>query len=207
MKKSLLSLLLLAALPAHAQQRGELELLMERITPELQTVMAQAGGALGELSREVQLLVGDTDTLFAGREMSGSRVVKGAPYCADAVNENVQTLADGNRIVKKSTTRWCRDSEGRTRQETERGERKVVYLRDPVAGKNWSLDLQNKSAVQIGSSRLGMDSIDSSAWREYGERMREWARGLSERIKSSTADKTGSAKATADPVVITESVT
>jgi hypothetical protein len=208
MRQPLLILLLIAALPAHAQQNGGPETLAERLLPELQTMVTQAGGAINDLSREVRGLMGDADTLFAGREMSGSRVVKGAPYCADAVNESVQTLADGNRIVKKSTTRWCRDSEGRTRQETERGERKVVYVRDPVAGKNWSLDPQNKTATQMGGV-FGIDGaagpIDSSAWREYAERMREWARGLSERIKSGVSDKSGSNKATADPVVITES--
>ena len=41
----------------------------------------------------------------------------GAPYSATVVNESVQTLADGNRIVQKTTGTTARDSEGRTRND------------------------------------------------------------------------------------------
>jgi hypothetical protein len=44
-----------------------------------------------------------------------TRVTRGAPYTADAVTEFVQVLHDGNRIVRRTTTRLVRDSEGRTR--------------------------------------------------------------------------------------------
>ena len=55
---------------------------------------------------------------FVSREIDiQSGLVKGAPYSADAVTETVQTLADGNRIVSKSTSTRYRDKEGRTRQE------------------------------------------------------------------------------------------
>src|SRR5207237_7712947 len=46
-----------------------------------------------------------------------NRVVKGAPYSADAVTETVQTLGDGNRIARKNTAKVYRDSDGRTRYE------------------------------------------------------------------------------------------
>jgi len=39
------------------------------------------------------------------------------PYKADAVTEITQSLADGNRIVRKTTSAVSRDSEGRTRRE------------------------------------------------------------------------------------------
>jgi hypothetical protein len=45
------------------------------------------------------------------------KVVKGAPYSADAVTETVQTLGDGNRIVRNSSSKIYRDGAGRTRRE------------------------------------------------------------------------------------------
>lgn len=43
--------------------------------------------------------------------------MKGAPFSAEAVNESVQTLADGNRIVRKWTSRMYRNSAGQFRRE------------------------------------------------------------------------------------------
>ena len=43
--------------------------------------------------------------------------VTGAPYSAEAVTEMVQTLADGNRIVRESKAQIARDGKGRTRRE------------------------------------------------------------------------------------------
>jgi hypothetical protein len=47
-----------------------------------------------------------------------SNPVINAPFSAEAVNESITVLADGNRIVKGSTTKIYRDSEGKTRRET-----------------------------------------------------------------------------------------
>lgn len=70
-----------------------------------------------------------------------SRIVTGAPYSAEAVTETSQTLADGNRIARKSVTRIYRDSEGRTRRETvgANGEVSTVVISDPVAESQWVL--------------------------------------------------------------------
>jgi hypothetical protein len=46
-----------------------------------------------------------------------NRGVKNAPFSADATNESVQILPDGNRIVRSSTSKMYRNSEGRFRQE------------------------------------------------------------------------------------------
>ncbi|MFZ1700178.1 MAG: hypothetical protein WBO10_09985 [Pyrinomonadaceae bacterium] len=43
--------------------------------------------------------------------------VKNSPFTADEVNESVQTLADGNRIVRSSTGKIYRNSEGRVRRD------------------------------------------------------------------------------------------
>src|SRR5438034_6868711 len=92
---------------------------------------------------DVQLMGGPMrhDILFmAGAQLEQEGVVQGAPYCADAVHETVQVLADGNRIVQRQTSRQCRDGQGRTRQEIGTpGGRVNVYLRDPVAHEAWLL--------------------------------------------------------------------
>jgi hypothetical protein len=76
-------------------------------------------------------------------------VTKGAPYSADATNESVQTLADGNRIATRSTTKVYRDSEGRTRTEqTEPNGTQVVSISDPVSGTTYMLYPQTHTAYQ-----------------------------------------------------------
>jgi hypothetical protein len=46
---------------------------------------------------------------------------KGVPFSAEEVNDSVQTLADGNRIVRSSTGKIYRNSEGRVRREMSGG--------------------------------------------------------------------------------------
>lgn len=121
---------------------------------------------------------------FVQLELDRESVVKGAPYCADAVHETVQTLMDGNRIVRQQKSRLCRDGEGRTRQEVERGGRTRVYLRDPVAQQAWVLDPQRKSAMSLRlPGHWGMGKEDNDRWRDYAQRMREWSREFSERMR------------------------
>ena len=82
-----------------------------------------------------------------------SRITKNAPYSAEAVTESVQALADGNRIVTKSTTRIFRDSEGRTRREqlNPAGTDVVtINISDPVAGTTYVLDPATHMAFRNG---------------------------------------------------------
>lgn len=173
-------LLLAAALPATADAEFD----------AADVLIAQAQGGIERMTipaddRLARMPMGDGDA---------SRVVKGAPYCAEAVHETVQWLPDGagaapNRIVRQTSTLLCRDGEGRTRQELQRGNRRVVYLRDPVARESWMLDPERKSAWRTDSR----GTPDSAAWRDYAERMREWARGVAERARSgSHASQMGS---------------
>ena len=133
--------------------------------------------------------LGDETLGWVSREFRQERVVKGAPYCADAVHETVQPLADGNRIVQRQTTRLCRDGEGRTRQEVSaRDGRRTVYIRDPIAKENWVLDPDRKTArsgtrIAIGPGGAEEFHFDTGAWRDYSERMREWARQMADRAK------------------------
>jgi len=63
-------------------------------------------------------MIGSSDVFeYARTETGGPAVVKGAPYTAEAVTENTQTLADGNRIVHKEQTTLARDKDGRTRRD------------------------------------------------------------------------------------------
>jgi len=56
-------------------------------------------------------------------------LVKNAPYAAEAVTESTQKLFDGNQIVRKTSTKQYRDSEGRERREESMG---AVLITDPV---------------------------------------------------------------------------
>src|ERR1051326_1645363 len=54
---------------------------------------------------------------FVSGQLISGPPVKGAPYSAEAVNESIQTLADGNRIVQRSSSMQYRDNDGRERRE------------------------------------------------------------------------------------------
>jgi hypothetical protein len=106
------------------------------------------------------IIPGEREAYFVGTEMSFSgKLVKGAPYSAEAVTEHVQMLADGNRIVRRSAAAVYRDSEGRTRHEqTLRSvgpyavagdPPQMIFINDPVAGFNYILNPRDRSARKI----------------------------------------------------------
>ncbi|MFN0120624.1 MAG: hypothetical protein ACKV2V_08990 [Blastocatellia bacterium] len=108
---------------------------------------------------------GDHTFEFLTTEMSFSnKVVKGAPYSGEIVNETIQTLADGNRIVRKTSSPVYRDGEGRTRREhsfaavgpwASQGEApKTIFINDPVGGVNFTLNPRDKSATKIQMPNL-----------------------------------------------------
>jgi hypothetical protein len=82
------------------------------------------------------------------------RTVTGAPYSAVEVRTEQQVLSGGNTIQRQTQTTINRDSQGRTRVETEitlPGQTPVkrISIHDPVAGVVHELDPQNKSARSI----------------------------------------------------------
>jgi hypothetical protein len=104
-------------------------------------------------------------SVFVASEVGfGGKVVKGAPYSAQSITESVQTLADGNRIVRKMTASVYRDSEGRTRQDQSVGNigpyavagepRQMVFINDPVSGTNYILDARDKTARKMSFPRV-----------------------------------------------------
>ena len=98
------------------------------------------------------------------REAFEGKVVKGAPYKAEAVTEITQSLADGNRIVRKTTSAVSRDSEGRTRREANlaalgplapHDAPRLVFIQDPVAGTSYVLEPDNRTARKLSLPRSG----------------------------------------------------
>lgn len=119
---------------------------------------------------------------FAGPLMfAHGRTVKNAPYSAEVISEQTNTLADGNQIANKSSSMSYRDSAGRTRQEMRNagGATRIVTIRDAVAGTTLILRPDTKTATRIGSP----DEIARMA----GERARaagEVARAAGERARA-----------------------
>ncbi|HYO91768.1 MAG TPA: hypothetical protein VEQ40_09035 [Pyrinomonadaceae bacterium] len=102
---------------------------------------------------------GDT-FVFVSTEMSfGSKLVKNAPYSAQAVTETTQTLADGNRIVRKNSSSIYRDSEGRTRHDQSLGSigpwaaagepKQTSFINDPVGRVHYVLDPRSRIARKM----------------------------------------------------------
>ena len=106
----------------------------------------------------------DGNFLFIASEGFEGKLVKGAPYSAEAVTEHVQTLADGNRIVNKFSSTVYRDSEGRTRREqtlkglgvlgTGQEPMQTIFINDPVAGVTYSLNSRSRTAVKSTPFKL-----------------------------------------------------
>jgi hypothetical protein len=116
---------------------------------------------------------GDDTVIFVSSEMSfDGKVVKGAPYAAQAITETTRTLSDGNRIKSKSTASVYRDSEGRTRRDQELGAvgpwamsgdpQQTVFINDPVAGVNYVLDPRTHIARKMPPLRIGFAPGESS---------------------------------------------
>ena len=124
----------------------------------------QAAGAPGEMMT--------TRTMAIGAFAKPTAPVTGAPYSATITNEFVQTLADGNRIVNNSSGTVARDSQGRTRQDAPVPEignvsaanaPHIVFIQDPVAQVNYTLNLTDKTAQKIPESGPAMPGMGFSA--------------------------------------------
>ncbi|MBD0326029.1 MAG: hypothetical protein ICV68_06350 [Pyrinomonadaceae bacterium] len=98
--------------------------------------------------------------VFVSTEMSfGHKIVKNAPYSAQATTETTQILADGNRIVRKNTANVYRDSEGRTRHDQSlssigpwaaAGEpQQTSFIGDPVSRVHYILEPRTRIARKL----------------------------------------------------------
>ncbi len=136
----------------------------------------QDAGLPEKLSPDVAILVRPDNESAEGQEARQKvtleiaartlEVVKGKPYSADTTTETVQILADGNRIVHRTVSKFYRDSDGRTRREQTFGNvdpehpsphEVKVFVDDPVSGLAFVLDPASKSADKVHRSRQFLD--------------------------------------------------
>ena len=121
---------------------------------------------------------------FFSAEMAGAgEVVTAAPYTATATTESTQVLADGNRIVNKTSSFVARDSQGRTRRETDLrrigtmqvDSPKMVFINDPTTHTQYIFTPGGGEATKVirseGNWKEGSQIIDLRATRE--RRMKE----------------------------------
>jgi hypothetical protein len=141
-----------AILPAAAQPvRREAQIRHERVQDV--TISREAAGSP---ERHVVAFppAAAAEMEFLSHEfLSPGQSVKGAPYSAEAVTESIETLADGNRIVRKVSASVARDSEGRSRRDMIVGggaqagaNPAFTFIHDPVAGVSYTLDHTAKVA-------------------------------------------------------------
>jgi hypothetical protein len=123
---------------------------------------AQADQVKRQIEETLHTLTAQASTFtFVGGQMFNGTPVKGQPYSAEAVNETTQVLADGNKIVNRSSTMMFRDNEGRERREetigkiggwTSGGEpEKAVFISDPVAKMSYTLHTKDRTAEKIAA--------------------------------------------------------
>lgn len=186
-----------------------------------QTPQGTAEGVVIKQTRMVQGPEGappaPNDFIFIASESFGGKVVKGAPYSAEAVTESVQVLGDGNRIVHKFSSTIYRDTEGRTRREqtlkglgvlgTGNEPLQTIFINDPVAGVTYSLNsrthIAHKSApfsVEF-SPKLGVVGADGEG-RRFEFRVAQGGSGGHSRVMMTSP--LGAAPAPADRVALTE---
>jgi hypothetical protein len=69
------------------------------------------------------------------------KVVTGKPFSATEERHSLQILGDGTRIESKTSDKFYRDDQGRTRTEREDG---TVMIDDPVSGTGFEINGNNK---------------------------------------------------------------
>ena len=108
--------------------------------------------------------------------------VKGAPFCAVVTTEHTQLFADGNRIHTSDNSTLCRDSEGRTRRESElnllgatsqRPATKLITIIDSVAGFRYVLDPNSKTARKMVLPSAGGGIVEKGARQNGGPAVKE----------------------------------
>jgi hypothetical protein len=205
---SVAAALLLNAVGAAAQEQGRKVVVAPPDDEEI--FIAQGPGApLPPLPPQVEVR-GD-NLIFMATEMSfAGKLVKGAPYSAQAVTESVQTLSDGNRIVRKTTAQLYRDTEGRTRREqtvtafghfADSGEEtQTVFINDPVAAVNYILEPATKTARKLPRMEMrwkvegdAADAARQKAEQEVTRSKVEVERTFNTRVQGPEAQVTGTA--------------
>jgi hypothetical protein len=134
------------------------------------------------VAQEVHVFGGEAQT-FEFRTISDAegfgvgKVVTGLPFSADETTTTTQVLADGNRIVNRSTSKVYRDAQGRTRTENTLGNigalpaseaRVSIMINDPVAGTHYVVSpnehsfFKMEAAHQVASDQMVMKMADEA---------------------------------------------
>jgi hypothetical protein len=131
------------------------------------SLQAGQGGGVGSGSSNGTVRV-ETTTGMAGSVGTfffSPDGVPGQPFSADTVDETDKFLADGNHIHRETHGKIFRDSQGRTRTETEiegfvTGSDPLVHITimDPVEGRFIMLDPRNKTAIISSFGRRALNS-------------------------------------------------
>ena len=132
--------------------------------------------------------------------------MKNSPFSAEEVNESVQTLADGNRIVHNSTSKMYRNSEGRIRRESRGGAggsfgftytvAPSVSIVDPVLRQQFELNSTLRTAtISEMKSGQGVTVTGSRANEELLTKLK--AEGKSVTLSASLADAVSASAAAA----------
>jgi hypothetical protein len=145
----------------------------ERLTGIMAAFVLAAGSAAAQDQDVIFFRAGPLDPAEQARGVAAMRLetvevmmaepfemgepVTDAPYSADVVTEIVQTLADGNRIERRTTSSVARDTQGRVRRAQRlaaigsilpQGDAEIVTINDPVARAHYRLDVARKVAVR-----------------------------------------------------------
>lgn len=116
--------------------------------------------------------------LLAVEPFEGAEPKTGAPYSAEITTDVVQSLADGNRIERHTTSSVARDGQGRVRREQQltaignilpQVDGRIITILDPVGQVHYSLDPARKTAMrsplplvrrtEAGVARAGVPAI------------------------------------------------
>jgi hypothetical protein len=137
-------------------------------------ILMVLSSSLSAFAQEAPRPSGDDAVFFISSEMSfDGKVVKGAPYSAQAITETTQTLSDGNHIKRTNSATVYRDGEGRTRREQQLGAvgpwvvsgepQQTVLINDPVAGINYILEPRTRTARKMPLSFFRIERLPPNA--------------------------------------------
>lgn len=132
----------------------------------MKKLVALKGTCLMILALAVSTAKAQSPTVqFLSAEMRfGDKIVKGAPYSAEAIVEHTQTLGDGSKLTSRSTAKIHRNSEGATHRNqeinplgvlaaaeeaTDTVKMRVIFISDPVARVYYRINPKFRVAVKI----------------------------------------------------------
>ena len=140
-----------------AQEGRELKLKMQLDAQDAEKVFVMKTG----MAQYIEVGSGDVEYRFGGKP------IKGAPFSAQVIIENTQTLANGVRISHNASGMLYRDNEGRTRREQPRdGTPEIVMIDDPVAGAFYRLHMIDHTVSKLTIKQFTADLIDKKTKEE-----------------------------------------